>query len=151
LWRLIALQSIKNNQEKKAMKNAVVAIPSSHPGGLNSALGAHFGHCDLYTLVEVVDGQVQEVRTLPNVPHQQGGCMAPVNHLAQNGVQVLIAGGMGMRPLMGFNQVGIHVLYGAGAQTVGDAVNAFLNGRLQQFTSEFTCGGGGGAPQMGRF
>ena len=133
------------------MKNAVVAIPSTHPGGLNSALGAHFGHCDLYTLVEVVDGQVQEVRTLPNVPHEQGGCMAPVNHLAQNGVQVLIAGGMGMRPLMGFNQVGIHVLYGAGAQTVGDAVNAFLKGSLQQFTSEFTCGGGGGAPQMGRF
>ena len=133
------------------MKNTVVAIPSTHPGGLDSALGAHFGHCDFYTVVEVVDGRVQEVRTLPNVPHQQGGCMAPVNHLAQNGVQVLIAGGMGMRPLMGFNQVGIHVLYGAGAQTVGDAVNAFLNGRLQQFTSEFTCGGGGGAPQMGRF
>ena len=54
--------------------------------------------------------------------------MAPVNHLAQNGVQVLIAGGMGMRPLMGFNQVGIDVLYGNGAQTVGDAVEAFLNG-----------------------
>jgi hypothetical protein len=32
---------------------------------------------------------------------------------------------------------------------VGDAVKAFLNGSLQQFTSEFTCGGGGGQ-QMGR-
>ncbi|HBD07962.1 MAG TPA: dinitrogenase iron-molybdenum cofactor biosynthesis protein, partial [Syntrophobacteraceae bacterium] len=81
------------------MKNAIVAIPSSHPGGLEAALGAHFGHCDLYTLVSIADGKVQEVRTLPNVPHQQGGCMAPVNHLAENGVQVLIAGGMGMRPL----------------------------------------------------
>lgn len=130
------------------MKNIVVAVPSTHPGGLESALGAHFGHCDLYTLVDVVEGQVQNVRTLPNVPHQQGGCMAPVNHLAQNGVHVLIAGGMGMRPLMGFNQVGIDVLYGAGAQTVGEAVNAFLSGGLQQFTTEFTCGGGG-APQMG--
>lgn len=76
--------------------------------------------------------------------------MAPVNHLAQHGVQVLIAGGMGMRPLMGFNQVGIDVLYGAGAETVGDAVKAFLSGSLQRFTSEFTCGGGGGGQQMGR-
>jgi predicted Fe-Mo cluster-binding NifX family protein len=125
------------------MKSVIVAIPSSIPGGLESALGAHFGHCDLYTLVEVTDGQVQKVRTLPNVPHQQGGCMAPVNHLAQNGVNILIAGGMGMRPLMGFNQVGIDVFYGAGVQTVGDAVNAFLGGSLQRFTSEFTCGGGG--------
>ncbi len=132
------------------MKSITVAVPSTHPGGLDSLLGAHFGHCDLYTIVEVTDGQVQNVRTLPNVPHQQGGCMAPVNHLAQNGVQVLIAGGMGMRPLMGFNQVGINVLYGGGAQTVGEAVDAFLKGNLQQFTSDFTCGGGG-AGQTGRF
>jgi len=128
----------------------VVAVPSSHPGGLNAPLGAHFGHCDLYTLVKIAQGKVQEVATLPNVPHEQGGCMAPVNHLAQNGVQVLIAGGMGLRPLMGFNQVGIDVLYGGGAQTVGEAVNALLDGRLQRFTTEFTCGGGGGAPQMGK-
>jgi len=129
----------------------IVAIPSSHPGGLDAPLGAHFGHCDLYTLVKVTAGKVEEVATLPNVPHEQGGCMAPVNHLAQNGVQVLIAGGMGLRPLMGFNQVGIDVLYGGDVQTVGEAVNALLAGRLQRFTTEFTCGGGGGAPLVGRF
>ena len=108
------------------MKTTIVAIPSTHPGGLEAPLGAHFGHCDLYTLVKIADGKVQEVATLPNVPHQQGGCLAPVNHLAQHGVQVLIAGGMGMRPLMGFNQVGIEVLFGNGAQTVGEAVEALL-------------------------
>ncbi len=128
------------------MKSTIVAIPSTHPGGLEAPLGAHFGHCDLYTLVKIADGKVLEVATLPNVPHQQGGCMAPVNHLAQNGVQVLIAGGMGMRPLMGFNQVGIDVLYGNGAQTVSEAVEALLKGTLPRFTTEFTCGGGGGAP-----
>ena len=59
------------------MNNSIiVAIPSAFPGGLEAALGAHFGHCDLYTLVKIADGQVQEVATLPNVPHQQGGCMA---------------------------------------------------------------------------
>jgi predicted Fe-Mo cluster-binding NifX family protein len=128
------------------MINIIVAIPSTHPGGLDADLGAHFGHCDLYTVVKIADGKVEEISTLPNVPHQQGGCMAPVNHLAQNGVQVLIAGGMGMRPLMGFNQVGIDVLYGGGAQRVGEAVEALLEGRLPRFTSEFTCGGGGAQP-----
>jgi predicted Fe-Mo cluster-binding NifX family protein len=130
----------------------IVAIPSSHPGGLDAPLGAHFGHCDLYTLVKIAAGEVTEVATLANVPHQQGGCMAPVNHLAENGVQVLIAGGMGMRPLMGFQQVGINVLHGGEAQTVGEAVEALLQGRLAQFSTEFTCGGGGGGGvQMGRF
>jgi predicted Fe-Mo cluster-binding NifX family protein len=129
------------------MKSMLVAIPSTHPGGLEAPIGAHFGHCDLYTLVKIAEGKVIAVTTLPNVPHQQGGCMAPVNHLAQNGVQVLIAGGMGMRPLMGFNQAGINVLYGNGAKTVSQAVEALLNGTLTRFTTEFTCGGGG-APQM---
>jgi predicted Fe-Mo cluster-binding NifX family protein len=96
-------------------------------------------------LVKIAEGKVQEVGTLANVPHQQGGCMAPVNHLAQNGVQVLIAGGMGMRPLMGFQQAGIQILFGNGAQTVREAVQALLQGQLPQFSTESTCGGGGGA------
>ena len=26
-----------------------IAIPSVQPGGLDAEVGAHFGHCDLYT------------------------------------------------------------------------------------------------------
>jgi predicted Fe-Mo cluster-binding NifX family protein len=122
--------------------NTLIAIPSARPGGLEAPLGEHFGHCELYTLVSVENGQVAKVQVLPNVPHQQGGCMAPVNYLAQQGVKKLIAGGMGLRPLMGFNQVGIEVYHGGGAQTVGQAVNAILEGKLPQFSQEHTCGGG---------
>ena len=121
----------------------VIAIPSTQPGGLEAPLGAHFGHCDLYTLVTEKNGQIADVKVIPNVPHQQGGCMAPVQHLAQNGVQHLIAGGMGFRPLMGFNQAGIEVYYGGDNQTVGQAVEAMLAGKLSAFKQEHTCGGGG--------
>lgn len=121
----------------------LVALPSGSPGGLDAPLAAHFGHCDLYTLVTLEDGEIKDVKTIPNVPHTQGGCMAPVNHLAQSGAQILIAGGMGMRPLMGFNQVGIDVYYGANSASVKDAVTALAQGKLQQFTTEHTCGGGG--------
>ncbi len=124
------------------MDKTRIAIPSEQPGGLEALVGAHFGHCDLYTIVDVTAGSIERVGTLPNVPHQQGGCMAPVQHLAQHGVQALIAGGMGMRPLMGFNQMGIQVFFGAGAPSVGAAVTAFLEGRLQPFTASNTCGGG---------
>ncbi len=119
-----------------------IAIPSTLPGGMDSAVGAHFGHCDCYTIVDVADGGIAQVGTLPNVPHVQGGCMAPVNHLAQNGVNVLLAGGMGMRPLLGFNQVGIKVYHGGDAASVKDAVAAFLAGNLVPFALEHTCGGG---------
>ncbi len=121
----------------------LVAIPSDMPGGLEAGVGAHFGHCDVYTLVELKDGKVDKTEVIPNVPHQQGGCMAPVNYLAGKGVKMLIAGGMGMRPLMGFNQVGIEVYYGSGATNVGQAVGALADGKLPQFTQQYTCGGGG--------
>ena len=68
--------------------------------------------------------------------------MAPVQHLAQNGVNHLIAGGMGMRPLMGFNQEGIAVFFGNGTRTVKDAIQAHLAGQLKQFGQENTCKGG---------
>jgi len=124
------------------MDTVIIAIPSDLPGGLDAGLGQHFGHCDIYTIVEAKGREILAVRTLENVPHQQGGCMAPVNHLASNGVNVLIAGGMGMRPLMGFQQVGVQVYHGSGAPSVGHAVQAFLMGSLPAFSTEFTCGGG---------
>ena len=125
--------------------NILLALPSGNPGGFDAPLAAHFGHCDLYTLVNIEDGKDPEVSLLPNLPHVQGGCMAPVNHLAQAKVQALISGGMGLRPLMGFQQVGIKVFHGQGALTVRDAVDAFMAGRLPEFSQEYTCGGGMGA------
>ncbi len=124
------------------METIRIAVPSTAPGGMNSPVGAHFGHCDCYTVVDVAEGKVAQVSTLPNVPHVQGGCMAPVQHLSQHGINVLLAGGMGMRPLMGFNQVGIQVFHGGDAASVQDAVSAFLAGSLTPFSMNHTCGGG---------
>ncbi len=121
--------------------NKLIAVPSTNPGGLEAPIGAHFGHCDLYTLISVENGEVKDVKVIPNVPHVQGGCMAPVNYLAQQGVNMLIAGGMGLRPLMGFNQVGIDVFHGGNATSVGEAVTAAIEGRLPQFSQQHTCGG----------
>ena len=124
------------------MSQARIAIPSSLPGGLEAQVGAHFGHCELYTIVDVEAGLITRVSALPSVPHEQGGCLAAVNHLADHGVTVLLSGGMGLRPLMGFNQAGIEVFRGAQCPTVDAAVRGYLKGELQAFTREFTCAGG---------
>ena len=75
----------------------LLAVPSCMPGGLDAQMGMHFGHCDIYTIVEIEDNAIKAVGTLENVPHQQGGCMAPVQHLASHGVKALLAGGMGLQ------------------------------------------------------
>ena len=124
------------------MEKLTIAIPSNAPGGLEAGMGMHFGHCDIYTIVEVENNTVKAVSTLENVPHHQGGCMAPVQHLAAHGVNALLAGGMGMRPLMGFQQVGVNVFFAGQCSTVGEAVQAFTAGKLPPFSTDFTCRGG---------
>lgn len=121
-----------------------IAVPSMHPGGLNAPRSGHFGHCDVFTLVEVQEGRVLDVTVVANAPHQQGGCQAPVQLLHSNGANALVVGGIGMRPLMGFRQMGIEVFYGADGDTVGHVIDQLLEGRLRPIADYETCGGGGG-------
>jgi len=119
-----------------------IAFPSEAPGGLDAGLSAHFGHCAVFTLVDLEDAEVGKVELLANVPHQQGGCMAPVMMLKQAGADALVAGGMGMRPLAGFQQVGIEVFFSENAATVGEAVKLVAAGQARKFGPAQTCGGG---------
>ncbi len=121
------------------MTKTLIAVPSCAPGGIDAEISAHFGHCDLFTLVEIDDGAVTRVDSLPSVAHQHGGCMVPVDLLADRGVRILIAGGMGMRPLAGFNQVGIDVYKNGGASRVGQAIQAFLSGTMARSSPESSC------------
>lgn len=122
------------------MSSALIAIPSDLPGGLNAPVSAHFGQCDLYTLVRLTDGTVAEVTTLLGVDHAEGGCMVPVRLLADHGVTAMIASGMGMRPLMGFQSANITVYRHTGAETVGAALQALLDGSAEAFTPASACG-----------
>lgn len=122
----------------------LIAIPSEHPGGLDAPVSAHFGHCAAFTLVAVEDGSIGEVSVVANSSHESGGCMGPVHALKAHGVDVLIAGGMGARPLAGFQQVGIEVRFNEGASVVRDAVELFIGGGCRAFGDSETCGGGEG-------
>ena len=122
----------------------LIAIPSDTTDGLDSAVSEHFGHCAAFTLVTVTDDAIGEVTVLENSVHEEGGCMAPVTLLEKHGVEVLLAGGMGGRPLAGFQQVGIEVRSREGAGTVREAVELYVAGGCPAFDVEQTCGGGCG-------
>jgi predicted Fe-Mo cluster-binding NifX family protein len=124
------------------MKNGRIAIPSVDIGGLDGQRSGHFGHCDVFTIVDVEDGEIKEVSTIPNQEHVQGGCMVPVNFLAGHNVNALIVGGIGMRPLMGFRQVGIDVYHDAVRPEIRPVVEDLIAGRLPVITDDQVCGGG---------
>lgn len=125
------------------MKNGRIAVPSNGEGGLNGTRSGHFGHCDVFTLVDVVDGEIKEVSVLKNQEHVQGGCMVPVNLLSDNRVSALVVGGIGMRPLMGFRQAGINVFHDDARPEIEPVVMDLIAGRLNEIRNDQVCGGGG--------
>ena len=126
------------------MEDGRIAIPSVQTGGLDGKRSGHFGHCDVFTLVDVEGGEIKEVTTIPNHGHVQGGCMVPVNLLAGHKVNALIVGGIGMRPLMGFRQAGIDVYYDATRTEIKPVVQDLIAGKLPLISDSQVCGGGGG-------
>jgi predicted Fe-Mo cluster-binding NifX family protein len=108
-----------------------IGIPSDSPGGLHAGVSEHFGHCDLFTAVEIEGGQVMNVWTIDN--EGEHNCMVPVMKMANAGVSTVLIGGIGRRPLMEFQNNGIRVFVGA-AGTVQDAVSTYLRGRLREAT-----------------
>lgn len=126
------------------MENGRIAVPSNGAGGLDGMRAGHFGHCDVFTCIDVEGGKIKDVSILQNEEHVQGGCMVPVNLLASHNVNALVVGGIGMRPLMGFKQVGIDVYHEAERAEIKPVVEDLIAGKLPEIRNDQVCGGGGG-------
>ena len=126
------------------MQNGRIAVPSLEQGGMEGMRSGHFGHCDVFTLIDVENGKIKEVSTIENQSHVQGGCMVPVNLLAGHNVSALVVGGIGMRPLMGFKQVGIDVYHDDQRPEIKPVVEDLIAGKLPRIAEDQVCGGGGG-------
>ncbi len=102
-----------------------IAIPLA--GG---RLAMHFGHCEQFALLDVETAE-QSITGRENVappPHEPG--LLPV-WLAERGVEVIIAGGMGQRAQGLFQERGIRVVVGAPAEVPEALVAGYLAGTLQ--------------------
>ena len=102
-----------------------IAIPLA-----DGKLTAHFGHCAQFAVVDVdsanktIGGQV----VLDPPAHEPGVLPA---WLAEQGVSLVIAGGMGQRAQMLFGERGIKVIVGAPVEAPEKLVADYLAGTLQ--------------------
>ncbi len=74
-------------EHKKGGERMIIAIAKE-----GNSVSQHFGHCQGFELVTIEDGNVISKETVPNPGHRPG--YLPV-FLAEKGVKVIIAGGMG--------------------------------------------------------
>lgn len=124
------------------MSTSRIAIPVDSDKGLESTVSGHFGHCRGFALVTIEDGQTTSIDLVENVPHSS--CAGPVNLLAEHGVEILLASGMGMRPYVIAQQLGISVLK-SDAKTVAEALEGFTKGDTRDMRDGGICQGGRGA------
>ena len=116
-----------------------LAVPTMGEAGMESERSGHFGHCDVFTIVDIADGQVTAVGEIANPPHEEGGCLRPVGLLAAEGVNAIGAAGMGMRPMMGFNDAGITVYFENQTPNVGEVAKLVAAGSVPIMGAENAC------------
>ncbi|MGN1156299.1 MAG: NifB/NifX family molybdenum-iron cluster-binding protein [Agathobacter sp.] len=100
------------------MKIAVAAMGNN--------VADHFGHCENFIFYDTEAEKIVNVNSVPNPGHRPG--FLP-NFLADNGAQVIIAGGMGGGAVDIFNERSVEVIVGAQGDAT-KAVEAFLRGEL---------------------
>lgn len=91
------------------------------------SVSAHFGRCPSYTIADVENGKIVHVEEIPNPGHQPG--FLP-RFLAQKGVNVIIAGGMGPRAQALFAQNSITTITGIQGE-VRSILDQYISGQLQ--------------------
>jgi len=94
----------------------------------NNNLTAHFGHCEKFAIIDVEENKVVKEDFLTPPVHQPG--VYP-KFLADHGVHVIIAGGMGQKAQDLFAMNDIEVCMGVQAGSPKELVEQYLNKQLQ--------------------
>ncbi len=110
-------------EEKKEDSKMRIAIPLA-----NGKLATHFGHCELFGIYDVENGKIINKQMMTPPPHEPG--VIP-RFLNEQGVNKIIAGGMGQRAIQFFNDYGIEVIIGAPVKDPETLIEEYLNGTLQ--------------------
>jgi predicted Fe-Mo cluster-binding NifX family protein len=93
----------------------------------NGSVAAHFGRCPSYTIVDVEEGKVIGREEIANPGHSPG--FLP-RFLAEKGVKVIIAGGMGPRAQSHFDDKNIESITGVQGN-VDEIIESFLRNELK--------------------
>lgn len=118
-----------------------IAIPTA--GGRSCP---HFGHCEAFTLIETDDGVVTAERVVRPPAHEPG---AFPRFLADAGVDVVLAGGMGVRArdLFAANAIAVHT--GIGEEEPRGLAERFLRDELAVGPNRCNHGAPDHAPSCG--
>ncbi|MBE7706437.1 MAG: ATPase [Cyanobacteria bacterium SIG30] len=112
-----------------------IAIPT-----INGKLCPHFGHCETFSFIEI-DEETKKILKIEEKQPEEGISCQSASWVANQGVDLILAGGMGGRPMMLFAQNNIKVVTGCKEIEIEKIVEMFLEDTLE--TGENSCGSEG--------
>lgn len=124
---------LQTNIEKLKGGNFMkIAIPT-----LEGKLCSHFGHCETFSFVEV-NPETKEILDIKTGIPEEGITCQSANWISSMGVNLILAGGMGGRPMGLFSQNGVKVILGCPELEIREVVTMYLNNTL--ISGENSCG-----------
>lgn len=135
--------------ETEALESAILLqsnIYKQQTGGImriviptaDKKLCGHFGHCESFTFVDIDVDKKEIINIEEKVPEEGISCQS-ANWISAQGANVILAGGMGGRPMSMFMQNGVQVYSGCPELPIEEIVKAFMENALEQ--GENPCGG----------
>jgi predicted Fe-Mo cluster-binding NifX family protein len=89
-------------------------------------VSAHFGRCPQFTIADIHDGKVISKETIENPGHHPGFLPQFLN---EQGAEYIVAGGMGQRAQILFNENSIKTIMGISGR-IDDILNQICTGTL---------------------
>ncbi|HIP74983.1 MAG TPA: dinitrogenase iron-molybdenum cofactor [Thermococcus paralvinellae] len=117
-----------------------IAIPSSTKGGLDDTVAPVFARAPVFTIVEVENGEIKDVRTIQNpaVTAPRGAGIMAVQTLINEGVDTIIAPQLGPNALGAIQAAGIRVYTFQPGTPIREAVENVLEYAPQTAQSQIT-------------
>ena len=106
-----------------------IAVSVDTRNELDSVVAAHFGRCPYFALIDLEGAEVTEVNVVDNPFYSNHSPGQVPGFINEQGANVMLAGGMGRRAVVFFEQMGIEAATGA-AGTVRQALESYLGGTL---------------------
>ncbi len=103
-----------------------IAVPVTKSNQIDD----HFGHCEFYNIYSISDNK--EIEAMQTIKSEQGcGCKSNIaSILAQNGVSIMLAGGIGGGAINVLNNAGIEVVRGCSGDAA-DVIKQFIAGLIE--------------------
>lgn len=91
-------------------------------------LSSHFGHCEVFSVFTLESGKIVKAETLDPPVHEPG---SHPRFLQEQGVSVVISGGMGIKAQDLMQQNNIKVVVGVCPKPLSELVELYIQGKLE--------------------